>query len=149
MAKGRYNSKADRAMKQRFERSQKKRAEKRRAEAQGEVMNHEPAAVSAFDTRVEDSWFDDWLLYAVQSPDYREHILLDTMDRLSGSRVACREVRTAFYAAIADALDRYCLAPLEPYHGSEEPDLEISDPSELNGLLRSFGCENAESMVAT
>lgn len=149
MAKSRYNSKADRAMKQRFDRSQKKRAEKKRAEAQGEVMNHEPAAVSAFDTRAEASWLDNWLLYAVQAPDYRERVLLDTMDRLSGSRVTCREVQEAFYTAIADALDRYPFELVELYPRPEEPDLEVLDPSGLNGLLRSFGCENTESMAMT
>ena len=149
MAKSRYNSKADRAMKQRFERSQKKRAEKKRSEAQGEVMDHEPAAVSAFDTKAEDSWLDSWLLYAVQAPDYRERILPDTMARLSGLRAKYREAQAAFYTAIADALDRYPFELMELYPRPEEPDLEISDPSELNGLLRSFGCENAESMVTT
>lgn len=149
MAKSRYNSKADRAMKQRFERSQKKRAEKKRAEAQDEVMNHEPAAVSAFDTRAEDSWLDSWLLYAAQLHDYRKRTLLDTMDRLSGSRATCREVLAAFYTAIGDALDRSPFELAELYSRPEEPDLEVLDPSGLNGLLRSFGCENTESMAMT
>lgn len=149
MAKSRYNSKADRAMKQRFERSQKKRAEKKRAEAQYEVMNHEPATVSVFDTRSEASWLYNWLLYAVQSPDHRERILLDTMCRISGSRVTRRELQEAFYTAIAEGLDRYPFELVELYPRPEEPDLEFLDPSELHGLLRSFGCENTESTVTT
>lgn len=112
-------------------------------------MDHEPVTVSVFDTRAEASWLDNWLLYAVQSPDYRKRILLDTMDRLSGSRATCREVQEAFYTAIADALGRYPLELVELYPRPEEPDLEVLDPSELNGLLRSFGCENTESMVTT